>query len=87
MSGQGIHVLQEACSSEAWRMVGRGPEAGLGLAPRFSGCGSRDGDCDGTVDDAHVDVKVQGTREFTRAFSNHATPLLTALPRLPWLLG
>lgn len=36
-----------------------GQEADQGLAPRLSDCGSRDGDSDGTADDAHVGVRVQ----------------------------
>lgn len=64
-------------------MVWKGQEADLGLAPRFLDCGSRDGDCDGTVDDALVDVRVQGTTECKLALSNHATRLLETLPWLP----
>lgn len=61
-------------------MVWKGQEADLGLAPRFLDCGSRDGDRDGTVDDAHVDVRVQGTTEGQLALSNHATPSLKPFP-------
>lgn len=50
--------------------------------PRFFHHGSSR-DCD----DFHMGITVQGTMDCQPTLSNHATPLLKALPWLPWLSG